>query len=63
VVTWIALGVVVAVGIAILVAWGWVGFLLYAFLAAVAAVVMWGAGLAGRVTREISRGRFADRER
>jgi hypothetical protein len=61
--SWIVLGVVVAVGVAILVAWGWVGALVYAFVAVVAAVVMWGAGLANRVTRDISAGRFADRDR
>jgi hypothetical protein len=60
---WIVLGLVVAVGVALFAAWGWVAALLYAFLAVVAAVVAWGAGIANRVTRDISRGRFADRER
>jgi hypothetical protein len=60
---WIVLGLVVAVGVALFAAWGWVAALLYAFLAVVAAVVSWGAGIANRVTTDISRGRFADRDR
>jgi uncharacterized membrane protein len=60
---WLVLGLVVAVGVALFIAWGWVAALFYTLLAVVAAVVSWGAGIANQVTREISRGRFADRER
>jgi uncharacterized protein (DUF58 family) len=60
---WLVLGLVIAVGVALFIAWGWVAALFYTLLAVVAAVVSWGAGIANQVTREISRGRFADRER
>jgi multidrug resistance efflux pump len=50
---------VVAVGIAILVAWGWIAGLMYAFLAVVAAVVTTLASRSHGVVTAVSRRRFA----
>jgi hypothetical protein len=55
---WIPLGLVVAVGIAIFVAWGWGAGLLYAFLALVAGVTTWAAARSHGVVTDISRRRF-----
>jgi hypothetical protein len=55
----IVLALVVAVGIAILVAWGWIAGLVYAFLAIVAGVVTWLGSRSHGVVTDISRRRFA----
>jgi hypothetical protein len=57
---WIALIVVVAVGIVLLITTGWVAFLVYGFLALMAAIIMWGTALGGQVDKKLSRGRFDD---
>jgi hypothetical protein len=54
----IVLALVVAVGVAVLVAWGWSAGLLYGFLALVAGVTTWAAARSHGVVTEISRRRF-----
>ena len=54
----LVLALVVAVGIVVLVAWGWIAGLVYAFVAVVAAVVVWLAARSHGVVTDASRRRF-----
>ena len=49
---------VLAVGIAIGVAWGWKAFLIYAVLAVLALAVGYGLRVSGKWWEDVSRGRF-----
>jgi hypothetical protein len=55
--------VLVAVGVAIAVAWGMRSLAVYAFLVGVVAALAFGSALASGVVTDISRGRFERRER
>jgi hypothetical protein len=58
----LALGVV-ALGVAIAVAWGVRSLAVYAFFVGLAAALAFASGLAGGVITDMSRGRFDRRER
>lgn len=59
----IALGVVLALGLVVLLAWGLDGLLVYLVFAAVAAAVTYAAGSGGEWLERSSRGRFDDDRR
>jgi hypothetical protein len=59
----ISLGVVGAVGVAILVAWGVRAFVVFAFFAAVAGGAAWAAAVGGGWLTGASANRFRDRDR
>ena len=58
---YVPLGVLVAGAVAVGVAFGWLGFLVYLFFAFVVAAAYYGLGVGGGLVREGSRRRFEDR--
>ncbi len=58
---WVVLGLLLAGAILVAVVGGWGGLAVYAFFAAIAAALAFGAGVAGGWLEGSSRGRFAER--
>ena len=57
---WLGLGLLVAGAVAVAVAWGWGALGVYAFFAAIAGAVVFGARIFGDWLKDASRGRFDD---